>query len=180
MTMETEQSSLDKSSISRRLILKNRWFDHMTISNFLIIPAGIALYMEYLELVPKRVLPSIIAALFFLIYLNKDIVGGKSWTKRKLGLQLIDRKTGENATSFQCFIRNLVIVGLLPLELFSVWRRPAFRLSDRWARTQMIKTEKENAWLIWKDFVQIKEDPKLGLTLLSCLTFSVAIFLMNL
>ena len=67
----------------------------MTISNFLIIPAGIALYMEYLELVPKRVLPSIIAALFFLIYLNKDIVGGKSWTKRKLGLQLIDRKTGE-------------------------------------------------------------------------------------
>ncbi|UJH68714.1 RDD family protein [Muricauda sp. SCSIO 65647] len=79
----------------------------------------------------------------YVIYFLKDNWKGKSLGKRIIGLQVVDRKTDETASSFQCFFRNLFIV-LWPLEVIVTLFSPKRRIGDLFANTKIVEAEKES------------------------------------
>lgn len=93
---------------------------------------------------------------FVFLYLNKDFVGGKSLAKRIMGFQVIDRKTGENASELQCFVRNLTICVAWPIEVIICLIYPQRRIGDFLANTQIVKNEKLGAKSIFKDLKRLK------------------------
>ena len=70
------------------------------------------------------------------LYLNKDMIQGKSIAKRALKQEVIDIKTGQVATSLKCLIRNITIV-LWPIEVIVVLINPSRRLGDLIAGTKV-------------------------------------------
>lgn len=96
--------------------------------------------------------------LFFVlmfIYMNKDLLRGKSPSKRIMGYQVIDVKTNKPANEFQCFVRNLTIIGW-PLEVIIALINPQRRLGDFLANTKVITSDKEKLKYIWNDLKNIK------------------------
>lgn len=87
----------------------------------------------------------------FLIYFNKDFFKGKSPAKRILGYRVIDLKTENPATEFQCFVRNLTICVAWPLEVILGFINPERRIGDFIAKTKVIVSEKEKLGSIWTD-----------------------------
>ena len=91
---------------------------------------------------------------FFLIvfvYLNKDFFKGKSPAKRILGYRVINRKTEKPATELQCFVRNLTICVVWPLEVVIGFINPERRIGDFIANTKIVESEKEKLKSIWTD-----------------------------
>jgi len=93
--------------------------------------------------------------LMTLIYLNKDFLRGKSFAKRKLGLQLINRRTGKSANELQCFIRNITVL-VWPLEVMVIMVSPKRRIGDLLANTKVELGEKEDVSSIFADLKQFK------------------------
>ena len=85
-------------------------------------------------------LPWFVGGLLFSIYVSKDIFHAKSPAKRLLGLQVVDRKTGEAASPFKFMIRNLTCV-LGPCELLIALFSPARRLGDVIANTRVVSLD---------------------------------------
>ena len=93
------------------------------------------------------------------IYLNKDFLKAKSPAKRTLGYQVINRKNGERASELQCFIRNLTIGVIWPLEVIVGLINPERRIGDFLANTKVIKSDKEKLKTIWVDFKNMRLKP---------------------
>jgi uncharacterized RDD family membrane protein YckC len=70
------------------------------------------------------------------LYLNKDMIHGKSIAKRALKQEVINIKTGQVASSLKCLIRNITIF-LWPIEVIVVLINPSRRLGDLIAGTKV-------------------------------------------
>ncbi len=103
--------------------------------------------------------------LMMLVYLNKDLAKGKSISKRILGLRVIDRKTGVPASEFKCFLRNMTIPIIWPLEVLISLFSPTRRLGDLIANTKLELSEKEKATSILQDLKSKKITQTTFLTL---------------
>jgi len=79
------------------------------------------------------------------LYLNKDMIQGKSIAKRALKQEIIDIKTGEVASPLKCFVRNLTIA-IWPIEVIIVLISPARRIGDFIAGTRVeLMTNERNS-----------------------------------
>ncbi|RQO32360.1 hypothetical protein DBR32_01775 [Taibaiella sp. KBW10] len=78
-----------------------------------------------------------IALFGFSLYCCKDIFNGRSLAKRILKLQAVDHKSGQVATPFQCFIRDLFCL-LWPVEAIIALINPDRRLGDYIAGTRLV------------------------------------------
>jgi uncharacterized RDD family membrane protein YckC len=77
------------------------------------------------------------------IYFNKDFYRSRSLGKRILGYKIIDNKTGQNATELQCFIRNMPICLIWPIEVIISLFSPKRRIGDYLANTKVIEAQTE-------------------------------------
>ncbi|WP_420604325.1 RDD family protein [Flagellimonas sp.] len=91
----------------------------------------------------------------FFIYLNKDFLNGKSPAKRILGYQVIDRKTEKPASELQCFIRNLTICLIWPIEVVVGYINPERRIGDFLANTKVTMNNKEKLNSLWRDLKKV-------------------------
>jgi uncharacterized RDD family membrane protein YckC len=73
----------------------------------------------------------------FALYFCKDIINGRSIAKRILKLQVVDNKTGQVATPFQCLIRNIFCV-IWFVEVVVAMTNTNRRLGDRIAGTKLV------------------------------------------
>ena len=82
------------------------------------------------------------------IVLNKDIFNGQSFMKSILGLQVVDKKTGNVASELHCAIRNTTML-LWPIEAVVLLFSPTRRLGDLIAGTKLIAVERRSSkqWL---------------------------------
>ena len=131
--------------------------DHIFMT-LVIVPLGILIFVigfQFKENLNKWIGLSLIFFPFF-IYVNKDILNGKSAAKRILGYQVIDRKTDKPASEVQCFIRNLTICIIWPIEVIVGLVNPERRIGDFFANTKVIQAEKENLKTIWSDFKKMR------------------------
>lgn len=92
----------------------------------------------------------------FFIYLNKDFLNGKSAAKRIMGYKVIDRKSGTKATELQCFIRNLPICLIWPIEVLVGLISPERRIGDFLANTKVIPTEKQEVKSLWSELKNVR------------------------
>ena len=82
----------------------------------------------------------ILMVMMIIIYALKDSFKGKSLAKRILKLQVIDDRSGNAASPFQCFVRNL-LVPFWMIEVVVTYFNPARRLGDRLANTKVVSTQ---------------------------------------
>lgn len=78
-----------------------------------------------------------LAALGFSLYFCKDCINGRSPAKRITRLQVVDHRTGQVASTFRYFIRDLFII-LWPVEVIMTLINPARRLGDYIAGTRVV------------------------------------------
>jgi len=86
-------------------------------------------------------------SIFTAFLLNKDFFNAKSVAKRKLGYQVIDKKTSEPADELKCVIRNSTLI-IWPLEVIVTLISPRKRLGDIIAGTMLTDSEIEDPELI--------------------------------
>jgi len=72
-----------------------------------------------------------------------------------MGYRVIDIKTNKPASEFQCFVRNLTIIGW-PIEVIVGLINPQRRLGDFLANTKVITSDKEKLKSMWNDLRNIK------------------------
>lgn len=149
------------SSINPRFHrISSMLLDHVFMT-IVIVPIGILIFaigFQFPEYLNKWFGFGLMFFPFF-IYLNKDVLKGKSPAKRILGYQVIDRKTGRSANELQCFIRNLTICIIWPIEVVVGFINPERRIGDYLANTKVIKAEKEKLQTIWSDFKNTRLKP---------------------
>ncbi|WP_420572469.1 RDD family protein [Kordia sp.] len=126
--------------------------DHFLMS-FLIVPPVIVIIflIKHLTLLTNDSFSTIIFFSLIFIYINKDFFNAKSPAKRLLGYQVIDCKTEKPASAFQCFIRNLTIMILWPIEVIVTYINPSRRIGDFIANTKVVSTKKEKLMSLWID-----------------------------
>ena len=73
-----------------------------------------------------------------LVLVNKDVIGGRSVAKRAYGYALIDKSSKEEASPFQCMIRNVTFL-FWPVEAVAVMISPKRRIGDLIANTELIE-----------------------------------------
>lgn len=147
--------NMTDKKVSLRLRLGTMFLDHF-IMCFIIVPPLIVMSL-IIKSEPFQTKPIETFAfyLMMLVYLNKDFTKGKSISKRILGLRVVDRKTGEPASDFQCFLRNMTIP-IWPLEVFVSLFSQTRRLGDLIANTKLKISEKEEATSILRDLKKKK------------------------
>ncbi len=76
--------------------------------------------------------------LTYLIFVFKDGFKGQSPGKKLMGVQVVDKTTGQPIGFLASFKRNLPL--LIPLAVFFIWAelREGKRLGDGWANTRVI------------------------------------------
>jgi uncharacterized RDD family membrane protein YckC len=77
----------------------------------------------------------------FSLYFNKDIFGARSLAKRILKMQVVNKKTGAQATPVQCVIRNFTLF-LWPVEVLVTLFSPSRRIGDYIAGTRVVMYER--------------------------------------
>lgn len=138
--------------------LASMWLDHFVMLTILtpiwfgfLFALQLIFYSSYPDIVPQNNhISYAILLLPVIIYLLKDSYRGKSIVKRVIGLQVIDRASGNPASVMQCFIRNLTLP-LFPLEVIISVFSPSIRLGDLIAGTRVITANKEPVKTILKD-----------------------------
>lgn len=73
----------------------------------------------------------------FALYFCKDIINGRSISKRILKLQVVDNSTGQVASPLQCFIRDIFCV-LWIVEVIVAMTNTSRRIGDRVAGTRLV------------------------------------------
>jgi uncharacterized RDD family membrane protein YckC len=80
----------------------------------------------------------ILIFLFISLYINKDIIRGQSIAKQIMKFQIVSNSTGKVATIYQCFIRNLFLFFLGPIEVIMSTINPSRRIGDIVAGTKLV------------------------------------------
>ena len=148
---------MTESPIPLGLRLGTMLLDHIVMLVIIVPPMIIISLLVKTE--SFRVTPIEAGAFFimFLVYLNKDFAKGKSISKRILGLRVVDRQTGEPASSLKCFLRNLTWL-IWPLEVFvSIFSRTR-RIGDLLANTKVRRSTKEEVSTILLDLKKTRLD----------------------
>jgi len=127
--------------------------------------------------ITKFELPVVPFYVFIAIYLNKDAIKGQSIAKRLLGLQIVDRKTGQPAKEFQCFLRNMTIPAW-PVEAIVVLFSPARRIGDLIAGTQTVVGIKRPLMSIFTDLRGQRPNRITVLTLLTTFIYTVLLWML--
>lgn len=78
-----------------------------------------------------------IAMFGFALYFCKDVINGRSISKRILKLQVVDNTTGQVASPLKCFIRNIFCI-IWPIEVIVALVNPVRRIGDRVAGTKLV------------------------------------------
>jgi uncharacterized RDD family membrane protein YckC len=163
--------------------LASMFLDHIVMC-FIVVPAliitfvllqlilGDNLYSDYIGGSYRNGV--MIFMMILCIYFLKDSFRGKSVAKRMIGLQVVNRKTSEPASSFLCFIRNLLLP-IWPLEVLISIFSPSRRLGDLIANTKVVPSEKENLKTIILDIKQKKFSFNTILILMIAIGYSYAI-----
>ncbi len=73
-----------------------------------------------------------------ILYFCKDSINGRSWGKRKSGLQVVHYKTGDPASPMRCFVRNLTAV-VFYIEFIVALANPERRIGDYLAGTKLVR-----------------------------------------
>lgn len=131
-------------TVGQRLI--SMFVDHF-IMTFVICIGGLILSLP-LALIPKDGLhlglklfnSGIIGTIIFILvslYLNKDILNGRSPAKRILKFQVVDNDTKLTASPLKCLLRNLTII-VWPIEVLVILFNPSQRLGDKLANTRVV------------------------------------------
>ncbi len=130
--------------------------DHF-IMCFLIVPLGILIFIVVAQFEQNLSKLSGIGlfSIPMFIYINKDLLRGKSPAKRIMGYQIVDIKTNQPASEFQCFIRNLTLIGW-PIEVIVGLINPQRRIGDFLANTKVIISDKEKLKSIWHDLKKVE------------------------
>ena len=110
--------------------------------------------------------------LLIFVYFNKDGFSSRSKSKRLFGLQIIDFRSGQPATTLQCYLRNLTIP-LWPLEVLISTISPRRRLGDIIAGTSVKSTDKLPASSILNDIKSVRFDKQAILILPVALIYSL-------
>jgi len=88
----------------------------------------------------------------FSIYINKDAFNGRSIGKRICGLQIVDRKTNEVASSLKCMVRNITFL-VWPLEVIILLVTRNRRLGDFIMNTEIVQySHMTNVKFSWLQF----------------------------
>ena len=74
------------------------------------------------------------------VYALKDTFTGRSLAKRILKLQVIDARSGNVASPFQCFVRNL-LVPFWMIEVVVTFFNSQRRIGDRLASTKVVSIQ---------------------------------------
>lgn len=130
-------------------MVSDLWFTMAIIMPWWIV-AMIPLFIFRLEVIDGQgifstslLIPLIAWLILLFLILNKDCVNGMSAGKRTFGYRIIDYKSKEEATDFQCMIRNITMY-IWPLEAIMVLINPNRRIGDFIAKTEVIKTDKRD------------------------------------
>jgi len=131
--------------------------DHILMC-LVVLPMAILIFVVLLILENHINKYFILPLLFFpfFIYLNKDFLKSKSPAKRILGYQVISKKSNSPASELQCFIRNLTIFIIWPLEVIVGLINPERRIGDFLANTKVVKADKEELKMLWTDLKAVK------------------------
>jgi uncharacterized RDD family membrane protein YckC len=78
-----------------------------------------------------------ISMLGFALYFCKDIINGRSISKRILKLQVVDNKSEQFASPLQCFVRNIFCI-IWPIEVIVAMTNTSRRLGDKVAGTKLV------------------------------------------
>src|SRR5690606_22645628 len=109
------------------------------------IGAGIVIYNNLDLKYFSETLFTIITVLFMLclfsIYLNKDVINGRSPAKRIFGLITVNNKTGERANPIETCLRNITLI-FWPVEVIFILISPQRRIGDYIAGTKVIDDKK--------------------------------------
>mgnify|MGYP000418356777 CR=1 FL=1 len=73
-----------------------------------------------------------------ILYFCKDSINGRSWGKRKSGLQVVHYKTGNPASPMRCFVRNLTAF-IFYIEFIVALANPERRIGDYLAGTKIVR-----------------------------------------
>lgn len=113
------------------------FLDHIIMS-FAIV--SLLALLESLIIVDNQLL----VAIGLGIYVNKDILNGRSPAKFILKLQVVNKTTGVAADALKCFLRNLFVI-IWPVEVVVAFLTPQSRIGDRLAGTRVVKLGKDKA-----------------------------------
>lgn len=154
---------------ARTLRPSSMFLDHMIMTGITFIPSMVIMFMGINTNYNIHNLP-FTTVLF--IYMNKDVVGGKSIGKRLQGYKVVKRGTTEIASSLRCYLRNIVIPLLWPMEVLITYFNPTRRLGDLIAGTEVIMAEKESITSIFKDLKAFKINIQIVWVLMAGFIFS--------
>ncbi len=147
--------------------------DHIFMT-FTVVPLGVLIFIilfQFQENLNKWIVLSLMFLPLF-IYLNKDILNGKSPAKRIMGYQVMDRKTERPASELQCFIRNLTICIIWPIEVIVGLINPERRIGDYLANTKVIQAEKEKLNSLWSELKKMRFKPSyIGIVIIGIIYF---------
>jgi uncharacterized RDD family membrane protein YckC len=128
--------------------LKSMLLDHFIICFTLLPPAIIP---ELIGIEMGNWSGSIMMLIIFAIYINKDILVGRSAAKRILGQVVIDKETGMPANEIKCTIRNFTICFWI-IEVIIVMFNPNRKIGDLIAGTKVVRTDKKDIKSMLFDF----------------------------
>ncbi len=131
--------------------------DHFVMGSLIVISSIVFdIVTDYFQLEIKAYINSFVFFFFVFVYLNKDILKGKSPGKRILGYRVVDNSTGLEAEPFKCFLRNLTIFLLWPVEGIVCFINPERRLGDLIANTKVEVANTDSLRSIFKDLKGIE------------------------
>lgn len=157
--------------LSIKLRLGTMLLDHVIMSLLVVPPMIITSFFINSKPFETHPVETFLFYAILVIYLNKDIANGKSLSKRILGLVVIDYKTGEPASEFKCFLRNITII-FWPIEVIVSLFSPNRRLGDFIANTKLEASEKEPVASILPDLREITFNKSVLQTLIAGVVYA--------
>lgn len=143
------------------------------LSFLLFLPYNIASLVKSFSVQHEPELMSISGPILFnlglsgiILYFCKDSINGRSWGKKKSGLQVVHYQTGDPASPMRCFVRNLTVF-IFYIEFIVALANPERRIGDYLAGTKVVRYD------------PISEDPKVNrsqLTLTVLMAYSCLVF----
>lgn len=112
----------------------------------ILIIAPFAVLLDFIKVIEMNVLrfggSLFFMGLVFSIYYNKDILKGRSVSKRILRLQVMDNRSTQAATPIQCVLRSLTLP-IWPVEVLVTLFSPTRRIGDLIAGTRVAMFDPE-------------------------------------
>jgi uncharacterized RDD family membrane protein YckC len=137
------------------LLILDPFYGSMLITLPLILL--IILFNWLLDLGTSDTISRICLFIFVAVYLNKDIIKGKSLAKRVLGYRVVKENEEQSLSMTESFFRNLTFFIYLAEYLFAVVS-PNKKIGDYLTKSKIIRSDKVPLKSIIKEFGEIEFD----------------------